>query len=62
MVREFFSEKTEHLFNHNHNGSYTDTMVQIIDFCNPNDQEKREACWMHKLRTLYPEGSNVKNK
>ena len=35
-------------------------MVQIIDFCDPNDQEKREDFWMHKLRTLYPEGLNMK--
>ena len=27
-----------------------------IDFCDPNDQEKREDFWMDKLRTLYPEG------
>ena len=27
-------------------------MVQIIDFCDPNDQEKREDFWMDKLRTL----------
>ena len=24
------------------------------------DQEKREDVWMHKLRTLYPEGLNMK--
>ena len=27
-------------------------MVQIIDFCDPKDQEKREDFWMHKLKTL----------
>ena len=35
-------------------------MAQIIDFCDPNDQEKLENFWMHKLRTLQcwinPEG------
>ena len=35
-------------------------MVQIIDFCDPNDQENREDFWMHKLQTLYPEGLNMK--
>ena len=30
-------------------------MVQIIDFCDPNDPEKREGFWMHKLRTFYPD-------
>ena len=29
-------------------------IVQITDFCDPNDQEKQENFWMHKLRTLYP--------
>ena len=35
-------------------------MVQIIDFYDPNDQEKREDIWMDKLQTLYPEGLNMK--
>ena len=35
-------------------------MVQIIDFCDPNDQEKREDFWKHKLGTLYSEGLNMK--
>ena len=58
--RGFFQEKLiEHFFNHHHNGLYKDMMVQIIDFCDPNDQEKREDFWMHKL-TLHPEGLNMK--
>ena len=35
-------------------------IVQIIDFCNPNNLEKREDFWMDKLRTLYLEGLNMK--
>ena len=35
-------------------------MVQIIDFCGPNDQEKHENFWMYRLRTLYPEILNMK--
>ena len=35
-------------------------MVQIIDFCDPNDLEKREDIWMGKLQTLYPEGLSMK--
>ena len=35
-------------------------IVQIIVFCDPNDQEKRENFWIHKLRTLYPDGLNHK--
>ena len=36
-------------------------MVQIIDFCDPNEQEKRENFLMHKLQTPYPEGLNLGN-
>ena len=35
-------------------------IVQIIDFCDPNNQEKREDFWMYKLQTFYPEGLNIK--
>ena len=35
-------------------------MLQIIDFCDPNDQEKREDFWTQKLQTLYPEGLSMK--
>ena len=47
--RGFFQEKLiEPFFNHGHNGSYKDVVVQIIDFCDPNDQKKRDEFWMHK--------------
>ena len=39
---------------------HSDMIVQIIDFCDLNDQEKQENFWMHKLRTLYPDGLNHK--
>ena len=36
-------------------------MVQIIDLCDQEKREgKREDFWMDKLRTLYPEGLNMK--
>ena len=35
-------------------------MEQIIDFYGPNDQEKCDDFWIHKLRTLSPEGLNIK--
>ena len=35
-------------------------MVQITDFCDPNNQKKLEDFWMHKLRALYLEGLNIK--
>ena len=58
--REFFQEKLiEHFFNHGHNSSYKDMMVEIVDFCGPNKQEKREDFWMDKLRILYLEGLNM---
>ena len=57
----FFQEKLiEHLFNHGHNGSYKDMMVQIIDFCDPKNQEKRDEFGMDKLSKLYSEGLNFK--
>ena len=34
--------------------------MMIQNFCDPNDQEKRQDFWMDKLRTLYPEGLNMK--
>ena len=34
--------------------------VQIIDFCDLNDQEKREDFWIDKLQTIYPEALNMK--
>ena len=51
--RGFFQEKLmEYFFNHGQNGLNKDMMVQIIDFCYPNDQEKREDFWMDKLRNF----------
>ena len=39
----FKQEKlTVHFFECNHNGTYKDIKVQIIDHCDPNDQETRE--------------------
>ena len=59
--RGFFQEKLiEHFFNHGHNGSYKDMMVQIIDFCDPKNQEKRDEFGMDKLSKLYSEGLNFK--
>ena len=30
--------------------------VKIIDFCDPNYQEKHENSWMTKIRILCPQG------
>ena len=59
--RDFKQKKLlEHFCNHDNHGTHNDMIFQIIDFCDPNDQEKRENVWMHKLRTLYPDGLNHK--
>ena len=42
--RGFFQEKLiEAVLNRGHNSSYKEIMVQIIDFCDPNNQEKLEG-------------------
>ena len=52
--RDFKQKKLlEHFYSLDHHGTQNDMIVQIIDFCDPNDQEKPENFWMHKLRTLY---------
>ena len=58
--RDFKKKLLEHFYNHDHHGTHNDIIVQIIYFCDPNDQEKRENFWLHKLRTLYPDGLNHK--
>ena len=59
--RNFKHEKLiEHFYSGNHNGTDQDINVKIIDFRDPNYQEKRENFWMKKLRTLYPEALNYK--
>ena len=32
--------------------------VNIIDFCDPHDQQKRKNFCINKLRNLYPKGLN----
>ena len=59
--RKFKQEKLiEHFHSKNHSDTHQDINVKIIDFCDPNDHEKRDNFWMNKLRTLYPEGLNYK--
>ena len=50
----------EYFYSENHHAIHQDINVKIIDFWDPNDQEKREKFWMNKLRTLYPESLNYK--
>ena len=60
--RDFKKRKKllEHFCSHNHHGTYNDMIVQIIDVCDLNDQEKQENFLMHELRLLYPDGLNHK--
>ena len=59
--RNFKQEKLiEHFYSENHNRTHEDFNVIIIDFCDPNDQEKWENFWMNKLRTFFLEGLKLK--
>ena len=49
-----------HFFEQNHNHTYLDIEVQVIDHCDPNDKERREEFWIFTLQTLQPNGLNVK--
>ena len=52
----------EHFYSHDHHGKHNDMIAQLIDFCDPNDQEKRENLELldAQRRTLYPDGLNYK--
>ena len=43
-----------------HHGTYDDIKVQIIDYCDANDRERREDFWIFNLNTLEPNGLNNK--
>ena len=59
--RGFQQEKViEHFYSTNHHVTYNDLTVQVIDYCDPNDQERREGFWIYHLDTLYPKGLNNK--
>ena len=49
-----------HFFSESHQGRYEDISVQIIDHCDPNDQERREDFWIFHLDTMSPKGLNEK--
>ena len=50
----------EHFFSNKHNGSHKDIKVQIIDYCDPNNPERREDFWIYHLDTIYPRGLNTR--
>lgn len=47
-VEANFVGKTDWTLNPDHNGSYKDMMVKIVNLCDQKDQEKCEDFWMHK--------------
>ena len=44
----------ENFFSNKHNGSHKDIKVQIIDYCDPNNPERREDFWIYHLDTIFP--------
>ena len=46
LVSQFFTE--------NHHGTHGDNKVQIIDYCDANDQGQRENFWNFHLNKLEP--------
>ena len=60
MRRKGFKQEKfiEHFLCPNHNGTHNDISLQIIDHCDPNDQERREVFWIHHLDTMFPKCLN----
>ena len=59
--RGFKQEKLiENFFFCSYNGRNEDIKVQIINHCNPNDQEAREDFWIFHLNILHPKVLNQK--
>ena len=57
--------KQQFLQNHfgqdNHHGFLKDAKVTLIDKTQASDSNKREYYWMRTLKTLYPDGLNLKS-
>ena len=52
VISLFFTDKQH--------GTYDDIKVEIIDYCDPNDEERREDFWIFNLNTLEPNSLNNK--
>ena len=50
----------EHFCTQNHDRTLKSIKVQIIDRCDPQDQQKREFFWEQTLDTHYPKGLDIK--
>ena len=53
LIESFFSNK--------HNGSHKDIKVQIIDYCDPNNPERREDFWIYHLEAIYLRWLSTRN-
>ena len=49
-----------HFFTDKHHGTYDNIKVQIIDYCDANNRERREDFWIFNLTTLEANGVNNK--
>ena len=55
--RRFIQEPLiERFCSNNHNGSHNDIKAQIIDYCDPNNPERREDLRIYHLDTIFPQG------
>ena len=50
----------QHFFVCSHNGTHEDIKVEIIDRCDPNNQEARKDFRIFHLDTLHAKGLNQK--
>ena len=50
----------EHFFSNNRNGSNNDIKVQIIDYCDPNQPERRKYFWICLRDTTFAGGLNTR--
>ena len=49
-----------HFFTDKHHGTYDDIKLHTIDYCDPNDQERREDFWIFNSNTLEANSLNEK--
>ena len=49
-----------HFISNKRNSSHKDIKVQIIDYCDPNNPERREDFWIYHLDIIFPRGVNTR--
>ena len=50
----------QHFFSNKHNRSHQDMKVQIIDYCDRKNPERREDFWIYHLDIIFPRGLNTR--